>query len=251
MDLLTIFAFSIVLNMAMFIPAYLFKTDKLTDISYAVTFAAVAVFGYLSGVQSGYQLLLFLMVAAWAIRLGGFLLYRVTKKGKDARFDGKREDIKWFAKFWFLQGLTVPVVMLAASMVLFGDFTEIKLLSLVGLGVFLAGLALEAVADWKKWVFNLQPSNKGKWIDEGVWSWSRHPNYLGEMAVWIGIYLYALPALDSWQYLVGLISPIYIIILLSYGSGIPILEKYADEKWGKNPQYQDYKKRVGVLLPKI
>lgn len=251
MEILLAFAFAIGLNLLMFIPAFYFKTDKLTDISYAVTFAALAVFGFLRSESDTLHFILLTMVLLWAFRLGGYLLYRVTKKGKDSRFDGKREDFNYFLRFWFLQGLTVAVVMLPSLFAMDSKANGLGWLSWVGLIIFSAGLVLETVADLQKDRFNSNSKNKGKWIEEGVWSWSRHPNYLGEIMVWVGVYIFTAPVLGATALVVGLASPIYITVLLTKGSGIPILEKYADEKWGDDPKYQEYKERVGVLLPKF
>ena len=81
------------------------------------------------------------------------------------------------------------------------------------------------MADFQKYKFRLDPKNKDKWIDFGVWSLSRHPNYFGEILIWIGVYLYAFPALSPIARIISLISPVLIVVLLRYGSGIPILEK--------------------------
>ncbi len=251
MEILSAFAFALGLNLAMFVPAFIFKTDKLTDASYGITFAALALFGYMGSSQTSFHFVLMTMVLLWAVRLGGYLLYRVVVKGKDARFDGKREDFKYFLRFWFLQGLTVAVVMIPSMLAFTSSVDTINTVSLLGLAVFTFGFFLETIADFQKDAFNKNPANKGKWIESGVWSWSRHPNYLGEIMVWIGVYVYALPALTSLQAAAALISPLFISYILIKGTGIPILEKSADKKWGSNPKYQEYKERVGVLLPKF
>lgn len=251
MEILNAFAFAIGLNLAMFVPAFIFKTDKLTDASYGITFAALALFGYTSSSQTSFHFVLMTMVLLWAVRLGGYLLYRVVVKGKDARFDGKREDFKYFLRFWFLQGLTVAVVMIPSVFAFGSSVATISIFSLLGLTIFAFGFFLETIADFQKDAFNKNPANKGKWIESGVWSWSRHPNYLGEIMVWVGVYVYVLPALTSLQSVAALISPLFISYILIKGTGIPILEKSADDKWGNNSKYQEYKERVGVLLPKF
>ena len=251
MEILAALGFAIGLNLAMFVPAFLFKTDKLTDASYAITFAALAIFGFISSTQTSFHFVLLSMVLLWAVRLGGYLLYRIVVKGKDARFDGKREDFNYFLRFWFLQGLTVAVVMIPSIFAFSTNVSEISLVSLLGLALFASGFFLETIADLQKDAFNKDPANKGKWIENGVWGWSRHPNYLGEIMVWVGVYIYALPALTSLQAVAALISPLFISYILIKGTGVPILEKYADDKWGDDPKYQDYKQRVGVLLPKF
>ena len=117
--------------------------------------------------------------------------------------------------------------------------------------VFVAGLLIETFADLQKYRFINNPENKGQWIDSGLWSISRHPNYLGEIMVWVGLYLFAAPSLVGNTIWVGLIGPGFIAYMIIFVSGIPILEKGADKMWGDNPRYQEYKNRAGMLLPKI
>lgn len=244
-------AVSLGINLLMFIPAFIFKTDTLTDISYAVTFVVVALFGLLSGDTSLVKIIYFLAVLLWAIRLGSYLLTRIRKIGKDKRFDGMRENFLLFLRFWFLQGLTVWVVMIPWTLFFNTNYADITMVSLVGLAIFLVGLTIEAIADIQKYRFINNPENKGKWIDTGLWSISRHPNYLGEIMVWVGSYVFVLPALSGWGLIIGLAGPLFISFMILFISGVPILEKGADKIWGTNPAYQEYKKRVGVLLPKI
>ncbi len=238
-------------NVAMFVPAFKYKTDKLTDISYALSFIFLILFALFRSTLKWPHLLLALIVTWWAVRLGGFLLMRVWKKGKDARFDGMRESAVKFFRFWLLQGVTVFVVLIGTLEFMHKSTPRFTLLSAIGFVIFIAGLGIEATADLQKWHFNQKPKNKGKWIESGVWAKSRHPNYLGEILVWLGVYAYILPSLTGMQWLIAAISPAYIILLLLFVSGIPILEKSADKKWGSNKDYASYKKRVPLLVPRI
>jgi steroid 5-alpha reductase family enzyme len=240
---------SVGINVVMFVPAFKFKTDKLTDISYALTFMFVSLVVYLQSSMTNGHLLVLVMVWAWALRLGGFLLYRVSVVGKDQRFDAMRTSLWKFGRFWLLQGLTVFVVLLAAIIYWKQPFARLDWWALVGGIIFAEGLLLEAVADQQKFKFK-QTGQKG-WIETGVWSISRHPNYLGEMMVWSGLFLFVSSSLQFNDMLIALISPLYIFLLLRFVSGIPILEKAADAKWGKQPKYQAYKHRVPLLVPRL
>ena len=242
---------SIAINLIMFVPAYITQTDKLTDISYAVTFAVVAIAGFLRSEQQLLHYIVLFLVFLWSFRLGTFLLVRINKMKKDVRFDGMREHFFKFLRFWVLQGATVFVVMLAASYAFMQPATSITWVSILGIIIFLKGLALEATADMQKFNFNNDSKNKGTWIDLGVWRMSRHPNYLGEMMVWIGMYLTVISSLTGNQWLGALFSPLYIIVLLLFVSGVPLLEKSADKKWGTNPAYKKYKKEVPSVLPSL
>ncbi len=238
------------INLVMFIPAYKFKTDKLTDISYSVTFVVVALFGLLTNHISLSKLVLFLMIFIWAFRLGTYLLTRIQKMGKDNRFDSMRASIIKFGSFWVLQGFTVFVVLIPASYFFHESFEQFTLLSYAGILLWLIGLVIETIADYQKTTFIKNPENKGKWVNAGLWKYMRHPNYLGEILVWTGVYLYIFPALSSELAILGLVSPLFITFLLVFVSGIPLLEKSANKKWGNNHDYAIYKKNTGKLVPK-
>lgn len=250
MDYLLIYlAFALLINLLMFIPAYLKQTDKLTDISYGASFAIVGFFAFIRSEMNVAHTILLIAVLAWSTRIGAFLLYRVRKVGKDSRFDEMRKHFFKFLRFWVLQGASVFIILLSSIIAWDNSSFSISAIGIAGLALFIAGLLAEATADVQKFRFNSKLSNKGKWIDEGLWRKSRHPNYLGEMSVWVGLYIFALSSMSGWTIILGLASPAYIIMLLSFGSGIPILEKGADERWGKDKDYQAYKSEVPVLIP--
>jgi steroid 5-alpha reductase family enzyme len=236
------------INLVMFIPAFIYKTDKLTDISYAVTFAVVALFGFFFTAYSPATLLLLVMILAWSFRLGSYLFIRINKTGKDTRFDGMRESFWKFLRFWLLQGLTVFVVMIPSSYFFSWPMHNLTVISWIGFVVFILGLAIETIADAQKYRFMNDVSKTGTWIETGIWKYSRHPNYLGEMMVWMGVYLFVVPSLFLVPALVSLVSPLYIICLILFVSGIPLLEKSADARWGNNPAYKEYKRRTSILL---
>ena len=106
------------------------------------------------------------------------------------------------------------------------------------------------MADQQKARFSSDPANKGKFISTGLWSKSRHPNYFGEILLWIGVATVAVPALEGWQR-VALISPLFVTLLLTKVSGVPLLEKKSDSKWGGQEDYEAYKKATPVLIPKL
>lgn len=247
-------AVSIVINFAMFLIAYKRRSDKLTDISYALSFIILTFIAYATSEVNLYSFNLYnfiglAMIVFWAVRIGGFLLYRVVHVGKDKRFDVVREDFTKFGKFWVGQAVTVWVLLIPFALASRAT-GSISWLAIIGLVTWLTGLLIEALADHQKFDFAQNKSNKNKWIDSGVWKFSRHPNYFGEILVWIGIYLYALPALSLVGALVGLVSPLLIVTLLVFVTGIPILEKSADNKWGKLEDYKKYKQQTSLLIPR-
>lgn len=241
--------FALGFNILVFIPAYLLKTDKLTDISYSLSFSALALLGFFVSSQKIIDRLALILVLVWAIRLGSFLFMRVNKKGKDSRFDAMRAKPWSFFRFWFFQGLTVFVVLLPGLLLWNHHGTASKFWAIAGEVIWATGLGLEWIADTQKYRFGL--TNKSKtWIDTGIWRVSRHPNYLGEILVWAGFYIFLATALPGLDKILALASPAYISLVLLFFSGVPLLEKSADKKWGDNKDYREYKKAVPVLIPR-
>lgn len=243
--LLEMLIISMGINLGLFIFAYVFQTDKLTDMSYGLTFILLGIYSYNNGVAST---VLLAMIAIWAIRLSGFLLARIMKTGRDKRFDGIREKFGKFLGFWIIQGFSVWVIMIPAIMFM-QKGNGLEPLAYIGLGIWAAGLTMETIADFQKYRFSQNPKNKGKWIDEGLWHYSRHPNYFGEILLWAGVYVFVFGGLSNGERIIALVSPLYIASLIIFFSGLPKLEAYADKKWGRNKKYKEYKKRTSILVP--
>jgi steroid 5-alpha reductase family enzyme len=247
--LLITLATSLGINLVLFIFAYSRKSDRLTDISYAISFLAVDIIALIfASAKNTYSIVLFLLVALWALRIGAFLLIRVIVFKKDKRFDEMRDSFLKFGWFWLAQALTAWILMIPTIMAQKRG-AELNALSYAAIAIWAVAIIIETTADYQKFIFKLKKNGKHPWIDSGVWKYSRHPNYLGEMLTWLSIYLFSFKALDSLEKLLGLISPIFIYLLLRYVSGVPILEKSADQKWGKDKDYQKYKKSSRLLVP--
>jgi steroid 5-alpha reductase family enzyme len=254
MDIIIIgflFAIAVGIQIIMFVPAFFLRTDAFTDISYAITFVMLAFTAMFVGGFSVVSLTLFTVILLWAVRLGTYLLIRIRRIGKDARFDGMREDPVSFLRFWLLQGLSVFVILLPAIFFLVRGETVFHPLFIVGICIALFGIVFESIADYQKFTFLNDHRNKDKWIATGVWKLSRHPNYVGEIMMWVGIYVAVVMYLPILFAGIGLLGPLYIIVLLRYGSGVPLLEKSADAKWGNDPAYIRYKQKTPVLFPNI
>ena len=235
-----------------FIPAYRLQTEKFYDITGSLTYISVTIIAVLLGPEvDGRSILLLVLVVIWATRLGTFLFRRIHKAGKDARFDEIKPSFARFLLAWTLQGLWVSFTLAAAlAAITTNTRQELGLFALIGFLIWLFGFAIEVVADTQKSRFRADPANKGKFIHTGLWARSRHPNYFGEIVLWIGVAVIALPVLRGWQW-VTLISPVFVTLLLTRVSGVPMLEKRADEKWGGQEDYEAYKKRTPVLIPRL
>ena len=240
---------ALAVNGAFFAVAAARRTDVVTDLSYSLTFALLAVVLLLTGAAEPVQLVASLLVVVWAVRLGTYLFRRIMRMKVDHRFDGMRDEPLRFARFWLLQAITVAVVMLPVSYLLDQENPPgLGVWSVVGVAVWLVGLLVEAFADAQKSAFRAKEENSGRFIASGLWRYSRHPNYFGEMLVWWGLFLYAVPVLHGAAFAV-VIGPVFITLLLLFVSGIPPLERSADEKYGSDAAYRDYKRRTSILVP--
>ena len=231
-----------------FIPAYRFQTEKFYDLTGSFTYLSVVALALtLSGASDPRSQLLALCVAVWAVRLGTFLFRRILQDGEDTRFAKIKPDAMRFFFTWTLQGLWV---LMTASCALAGitsaNRVELGLIDGIGLALFVIGFLIEAVADHQKRVFREREGSDG-FITTGLWAYSRHPNYFGEIMLWCGIALLALPTFIGWQW-VTLVSPVFVYVLLTRISGVPLLERKSDKRWGEDPSYQAYKARTSVLV---
>jgi steroid 5-alpha reductase family enzyme len=245
-------AAAFVIQWLVFIPSYRAQTEKFYDLTGALTYISITVLLVLlsPGVDAR-GLLLAAMVVAWAVRLGTFLFRRVTTHGKDDRFDDIKRDSIRFLNAWTIQGLWVVLTAALAWVAITSD-RKVGLDGFfwAGLLVWAAGFGIEIVADSQKRAFKADPANRGRFISTGLWSRSRHPNYFGEITLWVGVAIIALPVLQGWQW-AALVSPVFVALLLIKGSGVPLLEAKADEKWGGQPDYEAYKQNTPVLIPRV
>jgi steroid 5-alpha reductase family enzyme len=235
-----------------FIPAFVRQTEKFFDLTGSLTYITVTTLAaLLSGGFDARSILLWALVLIWAIRLGTFLFRRIRKAGKDDRFDEIKPSFIRFLNVWTIQALWVTFTVAAALVAITTtQRKELDGFAIAGFLVWVCGFAFEAVADAQKSRFNADPANKGKFIQTGLWSRSRHPNYFGEITLWIGVAVIALPVLQGWQW-VALISPVFVTLLLTRVSGVPLLEGKADKKWGGQADYEAYKQKTPVLIPRL
>lgn len=246
--LVATFAASMLVQVVFFAFAASFKTDKVTDLSYGLTFVALAAaFAWRDGTWQLPQLALAGMVILWGLRLAGYLLFRILHMKRDARFDGIRERPLAFAKFWLLQGVAVWLIMLPVT-AWFGRPGPWNGLMTAGVLVWLAGLVIETVADLQKFAQKTAPGGSDRWTDSGLWHYSRHPNYFGELLCWWGVFLFVSGDLSGWGWLAAL-GPLTITLLLLFVTGIPTLEASARRKWGSDPAFRAYRQRTRLLVP--
>lgn len=237
------------LHWAVFVPSYAFKTEHYFDLtgslSYITTVAAAIVLNPSLDLR---DLIICAMITVWALRLGSFLFWRIKRDGQDKRFIVMKTKFTWFLMTWTIGGLWVLVTMAAGLAALTSNITaELGLISYLGIALWLFGFIVEVTADNQKTEFRKNPDNRNRFITTGVWSWSQHANYFGEITLWFGLALVALPVLSGWQ-LATLISPVFVYFLLTKVSGIPLLDRLAKQKWGTDSDYLSYTQATSKLL---
>lgn len=244
-------ALAFAINWLAFIPAALKQTEHYYDLVGGITYISVIVMAVLlSGELDLRSALVAAMVLFWSLRLATFLFRRISKSGVDTRFDNIKNRPLRFFMAWTIQGLWVILTAAAALAIITGGAREpLGVVGIVGIAVWLIGIVIEIAADSQKSSFKSDPANKDKFINVGLWAWSRHPNYFGEIVLWTGIAIIAVPVLQGWQW-ATLISPVFVAFLLIKVSGIPLLEAKADERWGGQDDYEDYKRSTSELVLK-
>ena len=242
---------SYLMHWLIFIPSYAFQTEQYFDLTGTLSYlSALAVGFYLNPTSDPRDILIGLLITLWAVRLGSFLFLRIKKDGKDKRFTIMKTEFVWFLMTWTIGGLWVFLTMAAGLAAITSNETvPLGIPALVGLILWIFGFTIEIVADKQKRDFKKDTSQENEFITSGLWAWSRHPNYFGEITLLAGLTLIALPVLSGWQ-LCTLISPFFVYILLTRISGIPLLENRAIKKWGSDPEYVSYLERTPALMMK-
>ncbi len=252
---LPVFAWCVAIAYAMqwlaFVPAWLSRSEHFFDLTGSATYLAVMGVALVAAnpvdLRAG---LLAAMVALWAVRLGLFLFLRIRRAGVDRRFDRLKAQFPAFLMTWTLQGAWVSLACAPALAAITSRASAPRLDGwlLAGAALWLAGFAIEVLADEQKRRFRMRPENAERFIDSGLWAWCRHPNYFGEILLWCGVALVAAPALQGWQ-LATLLAPLLIGLQLTFVSGVPLLDARARKRWGEDAAYRRYRERTPMLLP--
>lgn len=229
------------------------QSDMLYDLIGAASHLLAALLStLLSPDIAGRNLIGAIMIGNWAVRLGMFLFQRVLEKGHDKRLDKYVTKPQKFAILWVMQSIwvfvnTLPLLLANGH----PRATPIGAYEWCMVGFFVCGLALEAVADNQKSAFRAKGSNSNKFIRTGLWRLSRHPNYFGEMVIWVSITAFFAPALLAAGGLqpLALACPLFVVWLLLHVSGVPLLEADAQKRWGTDAEYQAYVRETNVLIP--
>ena len=238
-----------VIQWVLFIPAYLMQTEKFYDLAGSLTYISIISYVFYKSSEFNLgNLILSVFIIIWAVRLGSFLFFRIQKAGEDKRFRDIKPSPTRFFMTWTLQGMWISICSACAiTAISTSEGILMNTLFFVGAITFILGLLIEVIADNQKTKFRSDPNNKDKFISTGLWSYSRHPNYLGEITLWTGVAIMSFSSLSGLQ-LITLISPVFTYFLLVYVSGVRLLEARGERKWGHLESYQEYIKNTPTLL---
>jgi len=238
-----------VIQWVLFIPAYLMQTEKFYDLAGSLTYISIISYVFYKSSEFNLgNLILSLFIIIWAVRLGSFLFFRIQKAGEDKRFRDIKPSPTRFFMTWTLQGMWISICSACAiTAISTSEGILMNTLFFVGAITFILGFLIEVIADNQKTKFRSDPNNKDKFISTGLWSYSRHPNYLGEITLWTGVAIMSFSSLSGFQ-LITLISPVFTYLLLVYVSGVRLLEARGKRKWGHLESYQEYIKNTPTLL---
>ena len=241
------------INLFVFIPATIAKTEKYFDLTGSITYLLVMGMAlYAIGDAISLRVVfLAVMVCIWALRLGSYLMRRIRADGKDGRFDELKKQPSTFIIPWILQALWVFLTSLAVLIIMATHPTHATIVwtDIVGGACWGIGFIIEVIADSQKSAFRKNPQNKGRFINEGLWRFSQHPNYFGEILLWTGMFVIGAGLYEGTQWL-AVISPLFIYLLLTKISGINMLDERAEARWGNDSDYQHYRQTTSILIPR-
>ena len=240
------------IHILLFLPSFILKTEKYFDITGTIAYVSIIIYVIFefkrANVTISFQsIVISAMVLIWALRLGIFLFIRIFKFKNDSRFDDAKKSFFKFLRFWMISALWVFLTTINAITLIINNQNGDLFSSLtIGIFVWVIGFLIEFIADLQK--YNFRKKQKHDFIDTGIWKYSQHPNYFGEITMWIGIAIISLTNLIGVQFFT-LISPIFVYLLLTKVSGINLLDASAKIKWGKDQRYIEYINTTPKLIP--
>ncbi len=246
---LTLISLLFVYMNILFLVSLIKKRNDVADTGWGLGFVLLTWASFFLGHTLGIRsLLVSLLVSIWGIRLAWHIYTRNKGKTEDYRyFAWRKEWGKWFYlrsyfQIYMLQGFFLLLIVIPVLLINQNTSPRLGLLDFGGIAIWLFGFCFEVVGDTQLALFIKNPANTGKIIQSGLWAYTRHPNYFGEVTQWWGIWILALSVPYGW---ISIIGPLTITVLILKISGIPMLEK----KMAKNPDFDAYKQKVSIFIP--
>jgi steroid 5-alpha reductase family enzyme len=232
-----------------FVISLIKKRNDVADVAWGLGFVLITWTSFFISEDSGVRgLLVGVLVGVWGLRLAWHIHTRNKGKAEDYRYLAWRKEWgKWFYlrsyfQVYLLQGALLFLIVMPVLLINKNGGAGLGLLDFIGVAVWLVGFLFEVIGDAQLARFIKNPANKGKLMQSGLWAYSRHPNYFGEVTQWWGVWLVALSVPYGWF---GIIGPLTITFLILKVSGVPLLERKMDE----NPEFEAYKERVSIFIP--
>jgi steroid 5-alpha reductase family enzyme len=222
--------------------------SDIADVAWGLGFITLAIsLAIRADVLSTQQIVAVAMVTIWGLRLAVHIGLRRRGKPEDGRYVTMKQSWRFknlqnLTNVFLSQGFFMLLVSAPIILLFFGAGHGLAWYNYLGIVVWAVGIGFEAIGDWQLSQFLAQPKNKGKVMRYGLWRYTRHPNYFGEISSWWGFYIFAL--FTPYWY-VGLIGPLAITFLIIGLSGIPMLER----RYNDNPEYQKYKRSTSAFFP--
>lgn len=248
MSVYAVIALALVVYMSVwFAVACVTHRNDVADIAWGLGFVFMSWIAFLLSEHSMRSLLINLLVTIWGLRLSWHIARRNIKKPEDHRYAVWRQQWKHFylrsyAQIFLLQGFFLYIILLPVLFIHTSSSLPLGLLDVCGLIMWGIGFFFESVGDAQLKRFLRDPENRGKIMTSGLWAYSRHPNYFGEVLQWWGIFLFALGIPFGY---VTIIGPLLITLLILFVSGVPMLEK----KYAGRPDFEVYKQRTSIFFP--
>lgn len=225
---------------------------RIVDVAWGIGFTAVALVSYAMSAgegDSGRRLLVTMLTVVWGLRLAAHIARRGRGHGEDPRYEALLAKAPGSRRLYalrivyLLQGALVWLISLPVQGAMYIP-GAVGAIGWAGCAVWLTGLFFEGVGDWQLARFKSDPANKGRIMDRGLWSWTRHPNYFGDFCVWWGLFLIVC---DDWAVAAAtVVSPLVMSALLTRGSGKPVLER----QMGRRPGFAEYAARTSGFFPR-
>ena len=249
-DLLTVQVIAITIYASLwFLASLRLRRNDIADVPWGIGFIFLALAGQLSASSISIRgIFVLALVTIWGLRLSLHIGLRNRGKPEDPRYLNWRNEwgrhaiIRSYFQVFLLQGFLAVIILTPVTYIQVHPNYDLNWRDVLGTAVWLIGFAFEYIGDLQLTRFKRNPRNRGRIISSGLWKYTRHPNYFGEVTLWWGLWLIACSIRGAW---ITIFGPVTITILILFVSGIPLLEK----RYKKSAEFNEYSRRTSVFFP--